>query len=239
MSKEFEGDIKPRSDVVVIPRQNVKFSNPPEPKTEEQMIAFIRKEGFSMVVIDTERRCLLVDEGLGIGLFRSLEQIYDYVKKGYPAADIERYQSSLNANGLPQDFHKLPPEMWNQWDDLPEEAKQAIREKGADIVEMVKFETRQGGKRVIHPNPKFQPKHQEKEKTKEEQRINAEKCVQYILKSGFQLDRFDDGSVGIAIDDKQTIGHFSSLEDAVQYLEEGHHLGDIASLKTMDEPTVH
>lgn len=241
MSKEFEGGetIKPGLDVIVIVRQDVSFSKPPESKTEEQMIAFIHKEGFSTAMRDPEERCLLIDEGLGIGPFRSLEEMYDYVKKGYPAVDIERYKNSLAAIGYPADFHKLPPEIQNAWDDMPEEVKQAVREKGAGIFEMVKFETRQGGKRVIHPNPKFQPKHQEKEKTKEEQRINAEKCVQYILKSGFQLDRFDDGSVGIAIDDKQTIGHFSSLEDAVRYLKEGHHLIDITVTKMMDDPTVH
>ena len=39
----------------------------------------------------------------------------------------------LVANGYPVDFHKLPLEVWNKWDELPEEAKSAIREKGADF----------------------------------------------------------------------------------------------------------
>ena len=184
MSKEFEGGetIKPGLDVIVIVRQDVSFSKPPESKTEEQMIAFIRKEGFSTAMKDPEERCLLVDEGLGIGPFRSLEEIYDYVKKGYPAADIEKWKSSLAAKGYPADFHKLPPEIWNEWDDMPEEVKQAVHEKGAGIFKMVKFEPRGDGKRIIQPSPNFQSNPDDPERSKEEQRKHVEKCVKYIYK---------------------------------------------------------
>ena len=96
MPEEPEGGeiIKPREDIIVVPRQNVKFSTPPLSETEEdkskiqdEMIAFIRKKGFDMAMNDPQQRCLLIDEGLGIGVFRSLEEIYDYVKKGHPATD--------------------------------------------------------------------------------------------------------------------------------------------------------
>ena len=234
MSKEFEGDIKPGLDVIVIVRQDVSFSKPPEPKTEEQMIAFIRKEGFSTVMRDPEERCLLIDEGLGIGPFRSLEEMYDYVKKGYPATDIERYKNSLAAIGYPADFHKLPPEIQNAWDELPEETKQAIRENGADIVEMHKMEDSDDGEKIMHPNRKFQSNPDER-KTKEDD----EKILKYIQDSGFQMYAFEDGEVGVKIDAKYVIGPFASLADAYQYLQEGHHLDDIEIIKQMDHPTIH
>ena len=246
MPKEMEFEsgesITTRMDVIVIPKQDVGFSDPPQPKTKEdkdEMVAFIHKEGFKMVMDDPEHRCLLVEDGLGIGMFKSLEEIYDYVKRGCPAADIEKWKSFLADKGYPADFHKLPPEMWNQWEDVPEEAKQAIREKGAGIVEMVKIEKNEDGHRIIHPNPKFQPKPDDVERTKEEQRKYVEKHVKYIYKSGFQVAKTGDGQAGIAIDGNTVIGPFLSLEDAARYLKEGHHLFDITTIKEMDEPTVH
>ena len=235
MSKEFEGGetIKPGLDVIVIVRQDVSFSKPPESKTEEQMIAFIHKEGFSTAMRDPEERCLLIDEGLGIGPFRSLEEIYDYVKKGYPATDIERYKNSLAAIGYPADFHKLPPQIQNEWDELPEETKQAIRENGADIVEMHKMEDGEDGEKIFHPNSNFQSKPDEQETE------GDEKHLKYIQDSGFQLHAFEDGKVGVKIDVKYVIGPFASLADAYQYLQEGHHLDDIEIIKQMDHPTIH
>ena len=248
MSKKFEGGeiIEPRKDVIIIPKQDVEFSNPPQPKTEkgrtnkrDEMIAFIHKEGFQMVANNPEQRCLLVDEGLGIGMFRSLEEIYDYVKKGHPAADIKRYKSSLVANGYPEDFHKLPSELWKNWDEIPEEAKQAIRDRGVGIVEMRKIEENESGERVIQPNPKFQAKSDERKGTKEDQKREDEKYIKYIYASGFKVGQFSDNEVGIAIDAKHVIGPFPSLEAAYRYLKEKHHLIDIASIKEMDDPTIH
>ena len=244
MSKEFEscGIVEARMNVLVIPKQDVEFSNPIEPKTEEakdKMVAFIHKEGFKMVMDDPEHRCLLVDDGLGIGMFSSLEEIYHYVKNGYPAADIERYKSSLAAKGYPEDFHKLPFELQRKWEEIPEEAKQAIREKGADIVEVRKIEENEDGDRIIQPNTKFQSKPEEEGKSKEDQRREDEKRIKYIHDSGFQIAGFSDGKIGIAIDPKHVIGPFLSLEDAVRYLKEEHHLVDITSIKEVDDPTVH
>ena len=117
MPKKFKGGeiTKPRENVIVIPRQDVEFFAPPSPETEEaktkiqdEMIAFIRQKGFDTAMDDSNQRCLLIDEGLGICPFKSLEEVYDYVKKGYVTADIERYKSSLATNGYPEDFHKLP-----------------------------------------------------------------------------------------------------------------------------------
>ena len=145
MPKEPEGGeiIKPREDIIVVPRQNAKFSTPPlseaeegKSKIQDEMIAFIRKKGFDMAMSTPRQRCLLIDEGLGIGPFKSLEEIYDYVKKGYPAADIERYKSSLVVNGYPEDFHKLPFQVIKRGNELPEEVRQTIREKGIGIVQM-------------------------------------------------------------------------------------------------------
>ena len=99
MPKQFEGCeiAETRIDVLVIPKQDVGFSASSQPNTEEakikerdRMVDFIHKKGFQMAMNNPDQRCLLVDEGLGIGIFKSLEEIYDYVKKGYPAADIER-----------------------------------------------------------------------------------------------------------------------------------------------------
>ena len=245
---EFKGGetIETRADVIVIPKQDVGFSDPPQLKTKEakskmrdEMTAFIHKQGFKMVMTDPKQQCLLVDDGLGIGMFKSLEEIYDYVKGGYPAADVEKWKSFLANKGYPEDFHKLPPEMWNQWENMPEEAKQAIREKGAGIVETVKIEISGDGKRLIHPNPKFQPKPDDVERTKEEQRRYVEKHVKYIYKSGFQVTKTSDGKAGIAIDANTVIGPFLSLEDACRYIKEGHHLFDITTIKGRDKPTVH
>ena len=51
-------------------------------EAREEMVAFIHKEDFKMVINDPEQRYLFVDEGLGIGIFKPLEEIYDYVKRG-------------------------------------------------------------------------------------------------------------------------------------------------------------
>ena len=247
MPKEFEGGkfVENSSNIMVIPKQDVEFSAPPSPKTEEaktskreEMIAFIHKEGFGMVMNDIEQHCLLVEDGLGIGMFHSLEEIYQYVKKGHPAADVQMYKSFLAANGYPQDFHKLPPEVWSNWDKLPEEVKQIIRENGADIY-VRKTEEIKTGERVIHPNPRFKSKPQEKEKSKEEQKREIEKCIKYIHGLGFKIGKFGDGEIGIALDAKNVFGPFASLEDAYRYLKEGYHLKDIESLKKIDGSTVH
>ena len=247
MSKEFEGEIiETRMDVIIISRQDVEFSAPPSPKTEEakikerdRMVDFIHKKGFEMAMNNPEQRCLLIDEGLAIGIFKSLEEIYDYVKKGYPAADIERYRSSLAADGLPQDLHKLPPEVRERWDELPEDVKQTIREKGAGIIEMRKIEETEDGERIVHPDPKFQSEHEKREGTREEQRREDEKRLEYIQDSGFHVYAFGDGEVGIKIDDKHIIGPFPSLGAACRYFKEGHHLTDIGSIKELDSPVVH
>ena len=245
---EFEGAeiIKPREDVIIIPKQDVEFSANPSPNTEEasnkerdRMLDFIHKEGFEMAMNNPDQRCLLVDEGLGIGIFKSLEEIYDYVKKGYPAADIERYRSSLAADGLPQDLHKLPPEVRERWDELPEDVKQTIREKGADIIEMRKIEETEDGERVIHPDPKFQTEQGKRNGTKEEQKKEDEKRLEYIQDSGFHVYAFGDGEVGVKIEAKHIIGPFPSLESAYRYFKEGHHLTDIGSIKELDSPTMH
>ena len=87
---EFEGGkiVKTDMDIVLIPKQEVKFTDPPAPKTErdrikhrDKMIEFIHQQGFLMGMDNPERRVLLVDEGLAIGVFRSLDEMYDYVKK--------------------------------------------------------------------------------------------------------------------------------------------------------------
>ena len=103
---------------IAIPKQDVEFSNLPMPDTEEtrknrcdEMFEFIHREGFKMGKKKVGHYFLIVDEGLVIGIFHSLEEIYQYVKEGYPTADIERYKSFLSANGYPEDFHKLPPEV--------------------------------------------------------------------------------------------------------------------------------
>ncbi|MCY4048917.1 MAG: DNA methyltransferase [Hyphomicrobiales bacterium] len=103
---------------IAIPKQDVEFSNLPMPDTEEtrknrcdEMFEFIHREGFKMGKKKVGHYFLIVDEGLVIGIFHSLEEIYQYVKEGYPTADIERYKSFLSANGYPEDFHKLSPEV--------------------------------------------------------------------------------------------------------------------------------
>lgn len=248
MPKKIEGGkfVEARADVIVIPKQNVEFPAHPSPKTEEakekeqdRMTKFIHKEGFRMVMNNPEQHCLLVDDGLGIGMFRSLEEIYDYVKKGHPATDIQIYKSFLADNGYPQDFHKLPPEVWKKWDEIPEEVKQAIRENGADIIYVRKTAELKTGERVIHPNSKFKSKPQEKEMTKEERKKEIEKCIKYIHGLGFKVGKFGDGEVGIAIDSKNVLGPFASLKDAYSYLKEGYHLADIESLRKIDGSTVH
>ena len=42
------------------------------------MVDFIHKKGFQMAINNPEQRCLLVDEALGIGIFKSLEEIEIY-----------------------------------------------------------------------------------------------------------------------------------------------------------------
>ena len=248
MSKEFESGeiITPRDDVIIIPKQDVEFSASPQPKTEEakikerdRMLDFIRKKGFEMAMNNPAQRCLLVDEGLAIGLFRSLEEIYQYVKEGYPTADIERYKSSLAASGYPEDFHKLPFEVIQKWDELPEKIKQEIRERGVGIVEMRKIEEHEDGERLIHPDPKFQTEPDDREGDKEEQKKEDEKHMEYIRESGFQVCASEDGEVGVKIDAKHIIGPFASLEVACRYFKEGHHLTDIRSIKEIDKPTMH
>ena len=69
---EFEGGkiIEAGMDIVLIPKQDVGFSDPPAPETEEarikqrdKMIEFIHNKGFRMGMDTPERRVLLVDEG--------------------------------------------------------------------------------------------------------------------------------------------------------------------------------
>ena len=239
---EFEGGkiIEAGMDIVLIPKQNVEFSDPPAPETEEarikhrdKMIEFIHKQGFRMGMDNPERRFLIVDGDLAIGIFHSLAEIYDYVKQGYPAADIEKYKSSLVAEGYPEDFHKLPPEVRERWDKLPEETKQAIRDNGANIVEVQKIEEMDDGEKIFQPNSKFQSKPNERGTT------DDEKHLKYIQDSGFQKRDLGNGEIGVKIDSKHIIGPFLSLGDAYRYLKEGHHLADIEVLKQMDEPTVH
>ena len=149
-------------DIVLITKQDVEFTDLSPPKTEEarvkhrdKMIEFIHKQGFLIGLDNPERCVLLVDEGLAIGIFRSLDEIYAYVKQGYPSADLEKYKSELLANGYPEDFHKLPPEAQERWDELPAEIKQIIREKGAEILEMQKVEDGEDGEKIFHPNSNF------------------------------------------------------------------------------------
>ena len=272
MPKEIESGkfIETRSDIIVIPKQDIEFPAHPSPKTEDvsdkepdrmtedvsdkepdrmtedvsnkepdRMTEFIHKEGFKIITNNPEQYCLLVDDGLGIGMFGSVKEIYDYVKNGYPAADIQKWKSFLAANECPHDFHKLPPEVWNKWDELPEKVKQAIRENGSDSVYTRIMEKIKTGERLIYPNPKFKSKPNEREMTQEEQKREDEKCVKYIRDLGFQMGRFGDGEVGIAIDSNNVLGPFASLEDAYNYLKGGYHLGDIESLKKIDGSTVH
>ena len=242
MPKEiaFEGGkvIETDMDIVLITKQDVEFTDPPAPKTEEarikhrdKMIEFIHKQGFHIGMDNPEHRVLLVDEGLAIGIFRSLDEIYAYVKQGYPAADIERHKSELLANGYPEDFHKLPPAVREQWNELPEDAKQIIREKGAEILELHKVEDGEDGEKIFHPSSNFQPKPEETEED--------EKCLKYIEDLGFQMHAFEDGEVGVKVDAKYVIGPFASLADAYRYLKERHHLDDIEIIRQMDAPTVH
>ena len=157
----------------------------------------------------------------------------------YPAADIERYKSSLTAGGYPEDFHKIPFQVIKNWNELPEEIRQTIRERGVGIVEMRKIEETEDGDRIVHPYPKFQTESKKQEGTEEDQKKEDEKHLEYIQDSGFQLHAFEDGEVGIKIDPQHIIGLFPSLETAYRYFKEGHHLTDIGSIKQIDSPTVH
>lgn len=120
-----------------------------------------------------ECRVLLIDEGLAIGVFRSLEEMYAYVKQGYPAADIGKYKSELLANGSPEDFYKLLRTVQEQWNELPENAKQIIRDNGADILEMHKVEDGEDGEKIFHPNSNFQSKPDEQETEGDEKHLNT------------------------------------------------------------------
>ena len=145
----------------------------------------------------------------------------------------------MAAKGYPEDFHNLPFALIKKWDKLPGEIKQTIREKGVGIVEMRKVEEKEDGERVIQPNPKFQTKPDERKGTGEEQKREDNKRIEYIYESGFKMCAFSDGGVGIQMDAKHVMGPFPSLESAYRYLEEEHHLVDIASIKEMDDPVIH
>lgn len=97
--------VKNRMDIILIPKQNVESSNPLPVKNEKsgtrnlsKIINFILKKGFHVATNDLEEHCLVNDEGLGIGVFNSLEEMYGYVKRGYPEADIEKYKSEIVSN---------------------------------------------------------------------------------------------------------------------------------------------
>lgn len=73
MSKEFEGGeiIEPICMLLSSPSRILNFSPFLNSRTEEtktikwdEMVAFVHKEGFEMVMNNPEQRCLLVDTGL-------------------------------------------------------------------------------------------------------------------------------------------------------------------------------
>ena len=91
-------------NIVLIPKQNVEFSDPPRPKTKKaqekkraKTIKLIRNEGFKILTDpdDDEQMLLYVGKGRAIGIFRSVYEIHHYVQKGYPIADIERHEAEF------------------------------------------------------------------------------------------------------------------------------------------------
>ena len=65
------------------------------------MTRSILKNGFMLGLNSPKERVLIVEDGLVIGIFRSLAEIHNYVQKGYPAADIRKHKADMLASGPP------------------------------------------------------------------------------------------------------------------------------------------
>ena len=229
-------------EFIVIPKQEVEFSDPPPARTEEahieeqkEMAKFIREKGFRADTGDPGERFLVVERGLAIGVFRSLPEMHDYVRKGYPADDIERYKVRMTANGYPEDFHRLPGPIRQIWDQLPDEAKRDIREKGVGAITIKEIGETRCGKRIISPGTELEREPVKRKKTKKD-----EKHLRYIGSLGFEIGILgDDGRLCLEVDSDNIIGPFPSLESVYEYLRQERHLADIQYLRDVDKPTVH
>ena len=106
----YVGEAEPakQMNIVLIPKQNVEFSDPPPPKTKKaqdkkqaKIIKLICNKGFEILTDpdDSEQLLLYVGKGRAIGIFRSVYEIQHYVQNGYPAVDIERHGAEFECVG--------------------------------------------------------------------------------------------------------------------------------------------
>ena len=107
---KFEGGrlVKNPTEVFLIHKHDVEFLGHPPAKTkkaederQERMTRSILKNGFMLGLNSPKERVLIVEDGLVIGIFRSLAEIHNYVQKGYPAADIRKHKADMLASGPP------------------------------------------------------------------------------------------------------------------------------------------
>ena len=245
---KFEGGclVKGPGEVILIHKQDVKFLDPPPAKTKkaenekhDQMIRLILESGFTLGLNSPEEMFLVVEDGLAIGIFRSLAEIHNYVRKGYPATDIKKHKADMLANGRPEDFHKLPVVIREDWDNLPEELRQRIREEGVDAAEFRMVVETTCGKEVIHPSAKFHAKPIKPAKTEEERELEFKRHLLYINDTGFEVNGIGDDEICIEVDSAHVIGPFPSLALVCQYLEEEHHLADIQFIRDKGNSTSH
>ena len=245
---KFEGGrlVKEPVAVIVIRKQDVEFLDPPPARTKkaeherrEQMTRFIMENGFMLGLNGPKERFLVIEDGLAIGIFRSLAEIHNYVQKGYPADDIKRHKADMLASGRPEDFHKIPAVIREDWDNLPEELRRRIREEGVDAVEFRMVSETTCGKEIILPSAKFQPKPIKPAKTKEDRELQLKRHLLYINSLGFEVNGIGDDEICIEVDSAHVIGPFPSLALVRQYLQEGHHLADIQFIRDKGNSTTH
>ena len=245
---KFEGGrlVKEPAAVIVIRKQDVEFLHPPPAKTkkaenerQEQMTRFIMENGFGLGLNGREERFLVVEDGLAIGIFRSLAEIHNYVQKGYPADDIKRHKANMLASGRPEDFHKIPAVIREDWDNLPEELRRRIQEEGVDAAEFRMVVETTCGKEVIHPSAKFHAKPIKPAKTEEERELEFKRHLLYINNLGFEVNALGDDEICIEVDSSHMIGPFATLASVCQYLQEGHHLVDIQFIRDKGNSTTH
>ena len=101
-----EADPAERMNIILIPKQNVEFSDPPPLKTKKaqdkkqaKAIKLICDEGFEVLTDPDDEGELLLDVGKSraIGVFSSVYEIKHYVKNGYPSADIARHEAEFES----------------------------------------------------------------------------------------------------------------------------------------------
>ena len=91
-------------NIIIIPKQDVKFSEPPPLKTKKaenkrQAKATKRINDKEFKIFkdpnDSKQWLLYIGESLAIGVFSSVYEMEHYAQKGYPIADIERHEAEF------------------------------------------------------------------------------------------------------------------------------------------------